>query len=99
MKSIVKRIFFLLAALMLCVMFVLNASAAAAASADVGESSPAVTASSGSDVSETLPDGVVQEDDMLIDLRLTTTLIVVICSVLALGVVTVTVILAKRNRK
>lgn len=93
-----KRIFFLLAALTLCALFVLNASAAEA-SAEAGDSAPAVTSTTVETVSETLPEGVVQEEDMLIDLNLTTTLIVVICSVLALGVATVAVILAKRNRK
>ena len=41
---------------------------------------------------------MIQEDDMVIDLNLTTTLIIVVCSVLTVGILAVAVFLCRRNR-
>jgi len=44
------------------------------------------------------PDGTVQEDDLLINIPLTTTLIISICSALTLAIIAAVIVLARRNR-
>lgn len=43
-------------------------------------------------------DGIVEEEDMVIDLKLVTTLVISICSVLTVGVIAAVVYLGNKNR-
>lgn len=100
-----KKILSLFAALTLCVLCIFPAAAQSTAAAnsavqhfaDSGAvlSNDAAPAASPAKISE---DGIVEEDDMRIDLNLTTTLIIVLSAVFAIAVIVIVVILGRRNR-
>lgn len=95
-RSLMKRIAAIAAAVMILMLCVLPAAAAAdsGAPADTGVQ---LTSAGGESATE-LQEGIFQEDDMVIDLNLTTTLIIVVCSVLTVGILAVAVFLCRRNR-
>lgn len=84
-----KRVFALIAVLLICTVFAMSAAAIPAQAA--GESAGVTSADGQQDV-------IVEEEDMAINLTLTTTLIITICSVLTVCVIVTAVILARRNR-
>ena len=88
-----KRVFALIAAALICALGVI--SVAAAPAAQPHEPAGYAAAASGGEV---LNDGIVEEEDMVIDLHLATVLIITICSVVAVGIIVTVVILARRNR-
>ncbi len=80
-------------------------SAAAAPSAIGNTTDPADTVISAGDnankadgSAEIHEDGIVEEEDMVIDLQLVTTLVISICSVLTVGVIAAVVYLGNKNR-
>ena len=84
-----KRVFALIAVLLICTVFAMSA---AAIPAHAAEQSTGVTTADGQQ------DVIVQEEDLVIDLTLATTLIITICSVLTVCIIVTAVILARRNR-
>ncbi len=97
-----KRMVSLLAVLVICVLGALSVAAAednpAALTADsettVIRAADAVTTTGES----SLPDGVVREDELVIDLRTTTAVIIGICGALTIGIIVMVIILIKKNR-
>lgn len=87
-----KRILVLLAAVMICAMCVISAAARPVTAAAQARSAITAVADAGQQ------DGVVQEDDMQIDLNLTSTLIIVISTVLTVAVAVIVIVLARKNR-
>lgn len=94
------------AIIVLMMTLMLGVAAAAAAPSAVGEvKAPADPAISADDddvradgsagISE---DGIVEEEDMVIDLKLVTALVISICSVLTVGVIAAVVYLGRKNR-
>ena len=84
-------------ALMLGVM-----SAAAAPSVIGNTADPVISAGDNANKAdgsaEIHEDGIVEEEDMVIDLQLVTTLVISICSVLTVGVIAAVVYLGNKNR-
>ena len=87
-----KRVFALFVVLLICV---LSVSSAAAMTAGSNAGGVSITAS---DPAKVQDNGIVEEDDMVIDLNLVTTLVIVICSILAVGVIIMVVYLGRKNR-
>lgn len=87
-----KRVFALFVVLLICA---LSVSSAAALTAGSNAGGVSITAS---DAAKVQDNGIVEEDDMVIDLNLVTTLVIVICSILAVGVIIMVVYLGRKNR-
>lgn len=87
-----KRVFALFVVLLICA---LSVSSAAALTAGSNAGGVNITAS---DAAKVQDNGIVEEDDMVIDLNLVTTLVIVICSILAVGVIIMVVYLGRKNR-
>ena len=95
-RDSMKKVFALFTALLICI-FCAASVAAATTQATAGD--PGVVLSDNALTEDSVQhDGIVEEKDLVIDLNLTTTLIVSICSVITIGLIVLTVYLAKKNK-
>lgn len=98
-RQMMKRALSLLAVILVCAMCILPVAAE-----QIGEKPHVFAAgenlilSADASPTDSLSAGTAQEDDMKIDIPLTTTLIISICSVLIIAVIVMVVILGRRNR-